>query len=269
MKRLLIACTSLAVVAVGPAMAADMPVKAPPKAPPVFTWTGFYIGGNVGYGWGRDDTGIAPGPTAAQFVNLLPQILATNPKGVLGGGQAGYNWQTGSFVTGAEVDIQAANITGTALEAPIIQNNGTPFPGAGNIAIAQRLDWFATARLRFGVAVVPQLLLYVTGGGASGWVSGTANTDFRPVGTTQYAAGASSSRSGWVAGAGGEWMITDNLIFRAEYLHLDLGGSDTVVAQPVPALPPFTVTYSFNRMRVDIARAGMSYKFGGAVVASH
>jgi len=267
MNRTLIAVAAAATLVGTSALAADMAVKAPPlPPPPVFTWTGFYIGGNVGYGWGRDTTGIIPGPTPAIFVNLLPQTLATDPRGWLGGAQAGYNWQTGSFVFGVEGDIQGAHISGTVIESPIIQNNGTPFPGAGNnITITQKLDWFATARARLGVAVVPQLLLYVTGGGAWGRVADTANVDFRPVGTEQYPASASSTRGGWAAGVGGEWSLASNWSVKAEYLHVSLGGTNTVVAQPFIPLPPFTVTYNFNRMAVDIARVGLNYRFGGIV----
>jgi outer membrane immunogenic protein len=271
LKNASIAVAALGALFAGSAMAADMPVKAPVKAPPpVFDWTGFYIGGNVGYGWGHDDTDINPGPTPAVFVNLLPQNLATRPQGGFAGGQAGYNWQTGSVVIGAQVDFQGASITGTVVESPIIQNNGTPFPGtAPNLTITQKLDWFGTAQARFGVAVVPQFLLYATGGFAYGRVSGTANTDFRPTGTEQYPASASSNRTGWAAGVGGEWLLGNNWTVKAEYLHLNLGGTDTVVAQPVLPLPPFTVTYNFNRMRIDVARAGLNYKFGGPVVANY
>src|SRR5207247_10903781 len=94
-------------------MAADMAVKAP-LAPPVaiYNWTGFYVGGNVGYGWGNGDTFFNPLPSAAIFVNLLPQILSPDHKGVLGGVQAGYNWQNGRFVLGVGAEIQADRIYG-------------------------------------------------------------------------------------------------------------------------------------------------------------
>jgi outer membrane immunogenic protein len=74
------------------AMAADMPVKAPiVKAPAVmpFNWTGFYVGGNVGYGWGNGDTSFTPLPTATTFINLAPTTLSPDPSGVVGGVQRG------------------------------------------------------------------------------------------------------------------------------------------------------------------------------------
>ena len=65
---------------------------------PSYNWTGFYIGGNVGYGWGNADTFFNPLPSAVAFVNLAPTTLGLDPQGVVGGVQAGYNWQAGKFV---------------------------------------------------------------------------------------------------------------------------------------------------------------------------
>ena len=251
MRRLLIA--SATVVLIGsPAMAADMAPPLPP--PPVFSWTGFYMGGNVGCG-------------RAAISYLVP---ARRPLSIF------YRRQTPQRVARRWADrfilLLGANIyKGRRLKSPIIQNNGTPFPGAGNnITISQKLDWFATGRLGLGVNIhgVPQVLLYVTGGGAVGRVDGTANTDF-PAGQdlSNIRLPASSTRGGWAAGVGSKWSIASNWSVKAEYLHVGLGSTNTVVAQPVPPLPPFTVTYNFNRMGVDIARIGLNYRFGG--VAGH
>src|SRR5262249_44495862 len=151
--------TGAALLFAGPALAADLATKplykAAPAVVPVFSWTGFYIGGNVGYGWGDGKTDVSPGPNAATFVNLLPQTLSAKPDGVIGGGQFGYNWQTGTWVWGLETDFQGSGVKGTVTEAPIIQNNGTAFPGAGNnITITQKLDWFGTVRGRLGTTIV-------------------------------------------------------------------------------------------------------------------
>lgn len=265
MKKLLTAIAATALIGT-PAFAADMavkmPVKAPPPAPaPVYSWTGFYIGGNVGYGWGEIKTDVDPGPSATAFVNLLPQTLDPKPKGFLGGGQFGYNWQNGWLVLGAEFDFQGADLNGTIVESPIIQNNGTPFPGAGNnITISRKLDWFGTLRGRLGTtAIDPRLLVYVTGGLAFGKVEGTANTDFRPVGTEQYPASVSDTKTGWVIGGGAEWAFLNNWSVKAEYLFVDLGNT-SVTAAPVPPLPPFSVTYTFHT-KLNVARLGVNYKF--------
>ncbi len=97
------------------AFAADLPtMKGPPPfvAPPVFTWTGFYFGGNVGYGWASANNTQVPGPDALSF-GANPFRINNQPSGVLGGGQIGYNWQTGAFVLGVEADLDASGISGS------------------------------------------------------------------------------------------------------------------------------------------------------------
>jgi outer membrane immunogenic protein len=248
------------------ALAADMAVKAP-VAPPVavYNWTGFYVGGNIGYAWGNGDTFFNPLPTAAAFVNLRPQTLSPDPKGVLGGVQAGYNWQAGRFVLGVEADIQAADIKGDVVVTPIIQNNGTPFP-SGFLSAHQRINWFGTARVRGGITATDRLLLYVTGGLAYGDVDYAAQTDFRPVGTAAYPAAFTRTKVGWTAGAGGEWAFAQNWSAKVEYLYMDLGNESTI-ANPIVVLP-FQVGYTWKTQE-HIARVGVNYKFGGPLVARY
>ena len=172
-RKVILAISALALSSIA-ASAADMAMRT--KAPPIvvdpsYNWSGFYIGGNVGYGWGNADTSFNPLPSAVAFVNLAPTTLGPDPQGVLGGVQAGYNWQAGKFVFGLEADIQASDIHGNAVLTPIIQNNGMPFPGAGFLSASQRIDWFGTVRARAGFTPVDRLLLYVTGGLAYGNVS--------------------------------------------------------------------------------------------------
>jgi outer membrane immunogenic protein len=244
------------------ASAADLPVKAAPApaAALPYSWTSFYVGANLGYGWGRGDTDVEPLPSAATFVNLAPNPRATDAKGILGGVQVGYNYQMGIIVLGAEADFQGADIKGSFFESPIIQNNGTPFPGAGFINISQKLDWFGTVRGRLGITPIdPKLLFYVTGGLAYGHVEGAATVDFRPVGTEQYPGSVDTTKMGWTLGGGIEWAFLDHWSVKAEYLRVDLGKAGVTVAA-IPALPPFAVNWVFHT-QVDIARAGVNYKF--------
>ncbi len=261
MKHVIVALLGTTALGVSIANAADMPTKAPVAVFAPYNWTGWYVGGNIGYGWGRGATDVNPLPSAATFVNLLPQTLDASPKGILGGAQFGYNWQSGSMVLGVEFDFQGADINGTVVQSPIIQNNGTPFPGAGNnITISQKLDWFGTARLRAGTTFVdPRLLVFVTGGLAYGHVSGSAVTSFPPVGTTIYAADTGHTKAGWVIGGGAEWALANNWSVKAEYLHVDLG-SKSVTANPQFLFPPFQVNY-VSHTAVDIARVGLNFKF--------
>ncbi|WP_315834670.1 porin family protein [Bradyrhizobium prioriisuperbiae] len=271
MKKVLLT-TAFAFAGIVSASAADLAARPYTKAPPViaepiYNWTGFYIGGNVGYGWGNADTQVTPLPTAAQFINLAPTTLSPDPKGVIGGGQIGFNWQVNRFVWGLEADIQGADIKGTALLSPIIQNNGTPFGAGSSLQSTEKLTWFGTVRGRLGFSPIDRLLLYATGGLAYGHVDYSAITDFRPTGTASYPAAFGKTKVGWTAGAGAEWAFTQNWSAKLEYLYLDLG-SQSAIANPTIALPPFQVGYDWKTQE-HIVRAGINYKFGGPVVAKY
>src|SRR5262245_35321904 len=122
MTKLLFSKVALiSLLSAGVAQAADMPVRVPaPIAPPPFSWTGWYVGANVGFGWGHADTTFTPLPSAAGFVNLAPTTLSPDPNGVIGGGQIGYNWQLNRWVFGLEADFQGSNMHGSARLSPII-----------------------------------------------------------------------------------------------------------------------------------------------------
>src|SRR5712692_3442762 len=109
MKKLLAASIAAAAFCSAPAIAADMPVKAPiyKAVTPPFDWTGFYAGGQVGYAWG-DATFFIPG------ILIVPTVTAKiDPNGIFGGGHLGYNWQFGKLVAGIESDINARDIHGS------------------------------------------------------------------------------------------------------------------------------------------------------------
>ena len=177
MKKILLAGVALVSVASGSAMAADLaarPVytKAPVMAP-VYNWTGFYIGGNVGYSWGRSATSYT--------VTGLPGFSTSqNMDGWVGGGQAGYNWQFNqNWVFGVEADIQGTGQNGTATLPSVVF---VPPPGAPAMpnttttaSLQSKLPWFGTARLRLGVLPSDHGCLYATGGLAVGEVESNAS----------------------------------------------------------------------------------------------
>src|SRR6476659_711127 len=149
-------------------MAADLPVKAPPPAPaPVLNWTGFYIGVNGGYSWGRSSRDL-------NFFNPLNGVLLASGtgggrdlNGGLFGGQLGYNWQTANWVFGIETDAQwTGQKGGTTVLCPV----AGCFPaltavpaGVGTTAsLNDKLEWFGTLRGRVGVLVGSSFLLYAT-----------------------------------------------------------------------------------------------------------
>src|SRR5580692_11320949 len=109
-------------IAAGPALGADLPLKAPPPAVDAWNWSGFYVGGHGGYGWGHDSFTDLNDPF---FFGKFPNFAATgfDPKGFLGGLHAGANWQSGKIVAGLEADLSFTDIKGSS------SNTATPVVG--------------------------------------------------------------------------------------------------------------------------------------------
>jgi outer membrane immunogenic protein len=165
-----------------PAVAADLAVKAPVyKAPPVpvYSWTGWYIGANGGYGW-NNSAGFSevPGDQSTAFVNntghhiVDPTSLSLSTKGGFGGAQLGYNWQFGrNWVAGIEADFDGADLKGSGSSGV----NMAGRPNFGTLTESQKVEWFGTLRARLGVLLTNNLLLFATGGLAYGKVDEAAN----------------------------------------------------------------------------------------------
>jgi outer membrane immunogenic protein len=274
MNKLLATGIALAALIGKHALAADMPVKAPPAvAATVFSWTGFYAGVNAGYGWGDNAISLTGDPFSL-FVEgvgegVLPTSIAANPRGFVGGAQIGWNYQSGQVVYGVEADLDYAHIksSGTVLTpsaAPPI-SLGIPRTLMGS----QSLDWLSTFRARLGFTPADRLLLFVTGGGAAGRANlsvGLTTNDLGGVAGSGCVAGtceansASNTLWGWSAGVGAEYAIGGNWSLRADYLHYDLGSISTNAVDPrfAPGTNSMTGTAHF---RGEIARAGVNVKF--------
>jgi len=228
-RNLLMSSVALATIS-GSAFAADLPSRAAPAPylppPPVWTWTGFYVGINGGYGGDRMSYGTGIGSTRV------------TSSGFLGGGQLGYNWQfpTSQFVLGVEVDFQGSSIRASA---------ETPSLGTG---FGTKLEWFGTARGRVGYAF-GQFMPYVTGGFAYGRLTDYA---YGPLGS--FSAG--GTHTGWTVGAGLEYAITKNLTFKTEYAYIDLGRTAYTTS-----FSTFTGFTSGTKPTVHLVRAGLNYKF--------
>ena len=235
-----------------------------PAPPPEcdFTWTGFYFGGNAGYGWGHADTDFEPLPDAATFGALNPTELDPDPGGFIGGGQVGYNYQVNKwFVLGAETDFQGTDIEGHDSTSPIVEFAGPPNAPGSFLAAHERMQWLGTVRGRIGFAPICRLLIYGTGGFAYGNVDYSANTNF-DNGVT-YPVDFTETKTGWTAGGGVEYALTNHWTVRAEYLHYDLGDehrTQNQLVSGVPQGPPFFVRYNFETSG-EIVRAGFNFKF--------
>ncbi len=269
MKKLLLGSIALAVlVAAGPAMAADIPVKAPVKATPIisiYNWTGFYVGGNAGWGlahtFGTNDN-LVPNPNEHG-----PTTGGHNWNGFVGGGQIGYNWMASrNVVLGIEADLSFANlktsIAGDTIDGIAYRNS--------------KVDEFGTVRGRVGYAF-NNWLIYGTGGAAfthgittntqgpcstlhGGTVNCTGPFQQVPLG---YTDSDTLNLTGWTVGGGVEVGITQNWTTKLEYLHMDFGSFSFTD-------PLFNRITRANLM-VDVVRLGLNYKFnwGGPVVAKY
>ena len=245
------------------ATAADLPVKASVykgSAVLPFSWTGFYVGGNAGYGFGDGnvDVGFVPGAFDAS-----PFSVKTDPKGFIGGAQLGYNRQLSALVFGIEADISYANISGDGTPTPIFaKSTGLPIANSSQ-QLHQELNWFGTARVRLGGTPIDRLLVYATGGLAFGPVKSSAVTSFANV--VVYTGSADETKTGWTVGGGAEWALAGNWTVKAEYLYYDLGNR-TVRALPQPGFPQnFNVISTFET-KGSIVRFGINYKFGSPVI---
>jgi outer membrane immunogenic protein len=279
MKNVVLAGLALvALAAAVPAVAADMPLKAPMMAPVVVDpWTGFYAGANVGYSWGNwDSSSLSPlfptgaGVTGTTAPGLASAILSDfssttsrNVKGWVGGGQVGYNWLNGSWLYGVEADIQAtgqrASLNGgaTVFRAPFFDGVATITQNETN---SWKLPWFATFRGRLGVTYDQSWLFYATGGLAVGRAE-FSNTTSLTLATTSPAVSATSAissseettRVGFAVGGGVEKAIDAHWRVKAEYLFVDLG-SHTFLAG--------TGADTNIKIRDNIVRVGFNYRFG-------
>lgn len=267
----------------GTAMAADLPVKAPPRPPvPVYNWTGFYIGGNAGWAGSASntitntgtDTGAFGLGSAVNVLGVIPSTINDSTNGFIGGAQAGYNWQAGKWLFGVEADIDGVSAKSSVTSV---------FPGSAlavplSTRFSREFDWLATFRGRVGVTVTPAFLLYATGGLAVGetkignqFICATC----APPASTQATTVATSDNTsaGWTVGAGGEWMFAPRWSVKLEYLYVDLGRHSSTIAYAygpggAPLIFNSTLTSSVHDTE-NIVRAGVNYHFGGPVVAKY
>ena len=267
-----VAIAALTAVGTVAAQAADLPTRkeapAPVFVPPPFTWTGFYVGLNAGGIWAsgsRSASLFAPATFPFPVASYFPGGLGSQGGGFIGGGQAGYNWQTGAFVLGIETDFQ-----GTTLSKSF-DSVSSPFVGAGlltgdTLAVHAKasLDWLGTTRGRVGFVVTPdnRLMIYGTGGVAYG--GGSSNFSvFDATEGALWTGNPSSSRVGWTAGAGVEYALTNNWTIRGEYLYADLGSSNFTSVGNAAAAAFFPGVYASGKINYNasIFRAAVNYKF--------
>jgi opacity protein-like surface antigen/outer membrane receptor protein involved in Fe transport len=243
-------------------VASSGPVKGPlfSKAPVpwLWSWNGYYLGINAGYGWGRSNT------DAFFNDNAIGTNFGTNSsvgmRGRVFGVQTGYNFQSGNWLWGVEADLALTGQVGNPVfTCPAFTCNPAG-PVVATFDQNQKLEWFGTLRQRFGALITPDLLIYGTGGAAVVGLLTSGNVfGFDPLGNPATNPFSNISiHPGWAAGAGIEAHLTGNWTAKLEYLYMEFGSATTNINNQ----QNMTLTAQFNsRITDQIVRAGLNYKF--------
>ena len=223
------------------AFAADIasPVE---EVTPIFSWTGAYVGLNVGFGGGKAKHPINLSDGAG--TTFLDGSANLTSSGFLGGVQAGYNYQIDQWVVGVEADFQGSGIKGEGSFSADIPGGPSFDAKAGT-----RLDWYGTVRGRAGVLATDRFLVYATGGLAYGRTKSYLKADGDEL-------SAKKTKAGWTIGAGAEYALTDNVSFKTEYLYTDLGKANLFDDEFLGANASLDRKFNFHTVRV-----GINYKF--------
>lgn len=268
MKKAAIFIAAVAALISTSAWAADMAVKAPPPpaAASVPSWTGFYVGGNIGAALEHaSSTSDFLDPAAPPGQRSNPQSNSFSNTRFLGGVQAGYNWQFApKWLIGVEGDWDWTDTANnfcrqTSVLAAACSDNMFGFE-----TISSKTDWLATARGRLGV-IWGNWLFYGTGGAAWGRVNSTLTLSCLVAGcgssTTKLLASSTvgTTRTGWVAGLGAEWMLARNWSVTAEWLRVDLGSINGSL--PTTGTTGIQTAVWSRTETFDEFRAGLNYLF--------
>ncbi len=262
MKKLLLAVAGAALSAITPGNAADLGPRPVYKAPQpamvpvrVFSWTGCYIGGNIGYGWGREtvsipDLGETTGLSELAGVSLGP--VTSDSKGVVGGGQVGCNYQFApNWVIGIEGDGEAANIKGDVTESFVNPVTSETVTGTAHA----QTDWLASVTGRLGWTW-DRVMLYAEGGAA--WAGDKYSADL-PAFDEHIST--SVTRPGWTAGGGVEWAFWDNWSAKVEYDYYNFSTTNLSLPGTIAGIPEVVPGVNVKQT-IQTVKFGLNYRFG-------
>ncbi|HXW72039.1 MAG TPA: outer membrane beta-barrel protein [Methylocella sp.] len=260
-RNLLLASVGAFALATSAALAADLPSRAPPPVyvppAPIFTWTGIYVGGQIGYAWGSGNlnyTGFDPFLGAG-----LATSVGGTPSGVIGGAHVGYNYQINQWVVGLEGTVDGTSLSNTTVAF---------FPDGTNIQAQSTADIQGSIRGRAGVAW-DRALIYATGGVAFGGFNtnySVFNSGALGILPAFYANNSfSNTRVGWTVGGGIDYAVTNNWSIFAEYRYTNWGtlsapslGAIAIATNPLLAGVFYNANRTLNQNQVQV---GFSYKF--------
>jgi outer membrane immunogenic protein len=261
MKRILLTTASFQILGLGvlgfltPALAADLPLKAPSAPASVYDWTGVYVGAFGGGGYGNHNVNNATG-TATPFADYTANYSST---GGIAGGEIGYNWQSGPFVAGVEAQLAWSGIKGN--DASQFANGN--FPGVTAVD-ADNLRWEGALLARAGYTI-DRWMFFFEGGYAFGSIQ---HTNTPPVGAGLPVDKFNVSANGLTGGGGVAYAITNNLSAKFEYRYTNFSGynrpGSTITGLTQNGQLPYTTDTSYS-----VVTLGLDYKFGGPVVAKY
>ena len=257
MKRILLSTASLAVLGLlTPALAADLPYAKAPSAPPsVYDWTGVYVGGFGGAGFGDHNVNNANGPATA-FADYTANYSST---GGIAGGEVGYNWQSGPFVAGIEGQLAWSGIKGNDAG----QFGAGAFPGVTAVD-ADNLRWEGALLARAGYTI-DRWMFFFEGGYAFGSIQ---HTNTPPVGAGLPVDRFNVSANGLTGGGGVAYAITNNISAKFEYRYTNFNGynrpGNTITGLTQNGQLPYTTETTYS-----VVTLGLDFKFGGPVVAKY
>ncbi len=237
MRKIFLSTVAFVAIA-GQALAADLPSRK--EAPvfvapaPMFTWTGFYIGADIGGGW------------ASVRDNNVVGNFNRNPAGVIGGGHVGYNYQINQFVIGLQGDFLGSGI-----------NDSKYFP-LTDVTVKGGQDWLGSINGRLGLAY-DRALFYAIGGVAFTQSSDTVSAGptlarLLPAGTPTTFRYPQHSWTGFDIGGGVEYAFTNNWTGRVEYRYYDFGGANYLATGFGPN--------GHQNLSNNTVTVGLSYLFG-------
>ena len=253
MKRILLSTASLGIMALmSPALAADLPLKAPSATASVYDWTGVYVGAFGGVGYGNHNVNNATGQ-AVPFADFTANYTST---GGVAGGEVGYNWQSGSLVVGVAGNLAWTGIKGSDAN----QFNAGAFPGVAAVD-ADNLRWTGALLASVGYAV-DRWLLYFDGGYAFGDIQHTNTPLIGPVDRFNV------TGNGLTGGAGIAYAVTNNVIAKLDYRYTSFNGynrpGSTITGLTVNGQLPYSTVSTYS-----VVTLGLDFKFGGPVVAKY
>ncbi len=242
------------------AVAADMPLKAPPPAQLAYRWSGLYAGGHIGGAWAGNETWTTSNELSPAVL-FSPGSFGNQGDGsFIGGVQIGYNWQFHSnWVVGLEADWTKTSQHDKA---------GGPLPGTGvfpsgtySTDLRRDTKWLASVRGRIGYAT-DTMLAYFTGGIAWGDLDYSANA-FNTVvpGFLSHPTSFGETATGYVLGGGIEYALDRNWSVRGEYLYYRLNGATRIAGEAPPPAFGSSAVYGWDDAISHVARFGINYRF--------